>query len=299
MRSSITVIIMWNWVHLLHRHQTVPGAATAPLASMPNFVEATAPLEGILSHVYYIKHLHSVKSEPDNESRKAEGNNKVKYPAYRKLYKKFLYFRHFINPSEPLIVCEGKTDNIYLRSALKALDPAYPQLAEVKGGKLFTKIRFLKHSRTEHDILELSGGTGNIAKFIAHYKAGVFKYKFRPMKFPIIIVADNNSGQLGGGGVFSEANKLLKGSGAISLTTTNDFYYLCHNLYLVKTPEIGATGESCMENLFEASVLAKTLDGKTFNPKSDQDTATQYGKVIFADKVVRANYDKINFSKFA
>ena len=276
---------------------TVPGAAAPPLASVPKLIETTAPLEGILSHIYYIKHLHSVTSEPDNEARKAKGNNKVKYPAYRSLYKKFLYFRHFINPSEPLIMCEGKTDNIYLRSALKALDPAYPQLAEVKEGKLFTKIRLLKHSRTDHDILELSGGSGNIAKFITHYKAAVFRYKFRPMKFPIIILVDNDSGQLGG--VFAEANKLIKGSGAISFMTTNDYYHLCHNLYLIKTPEIGQTGESCMEDLFEASVKARILDGKTFNPKVDKDTATQYGKLIFADKVVRANYDKINFSKFA
>jgi len=276
---------------------TVLGAAAAPLTSAPKFIEATAPLEGILSHIYYVKHLQSVKSEPDNEVRKAKGNNKVKYPAYRNMYKKFLYFRHFINPNEPLIVCEGKTDNIYLRSALKALDPAYPQLAEVKGGKLFTKIRLLKHSRTEHDILELSGGSGNIANFIAHYKSAVFNYKFRPMKFPIIVLVDNDSGQLGS--VFAQANKLIKTGGPIGFTTINDFYHLCHNLYLIKTPEIGTAGESCMEDLFEASVLATTLDGKAFNPKDDKDTATQYGKFVFADKVVRPNYDKINFSQFA
>jgi len=97
---------------------------------------------------------------------------------------------------------EGKTDNIYLRSALKALHPAYPQLAEVKGGKLFTKIGLLKHSRTEHDIFELSGGSANISNFIAHYKADALKYKFRPMKLPIIVLVDNDSGQ-SGGGVFS------------------------------------------------------------------------------------------------
>jgi hypothetical protein len=53
-----------------------------------------------------------------------------------------------------------------------------------------------------------------------------------------------------------------------------------------------------MEDLFDASLRATTLDGKTFNPKNDQDTATQYGKMAFADKVVRANLDRINFSSF-
>ena len=275
----------------------ISGAAIAPSVPVPKMIKTTAPLEGILSHIYYIKHSQTVRSEPDNEVRKAKGNNKIKYLAYRNLYKKFLYFRHFINPSAPLIMCEGKTDNIYLRSALKALDPAYPQLAEVTGGKLFTKIRLLKHSRVEHDILELSGGSGNIAKFIEHYSGTVFKYKYRPMKFPIIILVDNDSGQVGNAAVFSQAKKLIKVP--LSFTTTDDFYYLCHNLYLIKTPELGVTGESCMEDLFDASVRATKVDGKDFNPKDDKDTATQYGKLVFADRVVRANYNKIDFSQFS
>lgn len=274
----------------------VSGAAAAPLAPVPKLIQTTAPLEGILSHIYYIKHLQLVTSEPDEEARKAKSSNKVKYPAYRNLYKKFLYFRHFINPAAPLIMCEGKTDNIYLRSALKKLDPAYPQLAEVKDGKLYAKVGFLKHSRVEHDILELSGGSSKIASFIAHYRSAVFNYKFRPMKFPVIILVDNDSGTTGKGGVFAVANKMLKSPA--SITTTDDFYYLCHNLYLIKTPELGAKGESCMEDLFDAAVLATKVDGKDFDPKDDKDTSTQYSKMVFADKVVRANYATINFSKF-
>ena len=276
----------------------VPGSAIAPPVPVPKLIKTMAPLEGILSHVYYIKHSQMVRSESDNEAKKEKkGNNKIKYPAYRNLYKKFLYFRHFINPSAPLIMCEGKTDNIYLRSALKALDPAYPQLAEVKDGKLFTKIRLLKHSRTEHDILELSGGSGNIARFIEHYSSAVYGYKFRPMKFAVIVLVDNDLGQAGNGAVFSQAKKLTKAP--LDFTTKDDFYHLCHNLYLIKTPELGVTGVSCMEDLFDASVLATKVDGKDFNPKDDKDTATQYGKLVFADRVVRANYDKIDFSQFS
>ena len=81
--------------------------------------------------------------------------------------------------------------------------------------------------------------------------------------------------------------------------TKDDFYYICHNLYLIKTPELGSTGVSCMEDLFDASVRATKVDGKDFNPKDDKDTATQYGKLVFADRVVRANYDKIDFSQFS
>lgn len=278
---------------------SVVTGLSAPFSATPTpkLIESMAPLEGVLSHIYYIKHLQAVKSEQDSEDKK--NNNKTKYPAYRELYKKFLYFRHFINISSPLIICEGKTDNIYLRSALKALAHSYPQLAEIKEGKLITRFRILRHSRVEHDILELSGGSGKIANFIAHYKGAALNYKFRPMKFPVIILVDNDSGQTGGGGVFSQAKKLTKDKLEIGLKTNNDFYYLCHNLYLIKTPEMGDTGESCMEDLFEDSVLSKKLGGKTFNRKDDKDTENHYGKFVFADKIVRPNYSTIDFSKFS
>ena len=107
-----------------------------------------------------------------------------------------------------MIVCEGKTDNIYLRSALKALCTSYPQLGELKKGNLIAKVRFLKHSRTEHDILELSGGSGNLASLIAHYRGTIFNYKHRPLKAPVIVLVDNDSGQTGKGGVLPKLRSL-------------------------------------------------------------------------------------------
>ena len=78
----------------------------------------------------------------------------------------------------PLIVCKGKTDNIYLRSALRALNPKYPDLAEIDKGKLVAKVKLLRHSRAEHDILELSGGSGNL---VARYEKSVSRYAYRPL----------------------------------------------------------------------------------------------------------------------
>ncbi len=275
-----------------------PVAGAAPAKPKPKLLTKTATLEGILSYIYHIKHSQEVRSDPETYKAKyTEGKKKTntrrEYPAYRQLYKKFLYFRHFVSPSAPLVMCEGKTDNIYLRSALKALHPAYPRLAEVKDGKLFAKVAFLKHSRVEHDILELSGGSGNIANFIAHYRGAVYNYKHRPMKHPIIILLDNDSG---GNAVFSQANSLFRSK--VGLGSKDLFYHLCHNVYLIKTPELGSTGESCMESLFEDKVLKQTIDGKTFSPSTEKDTGTHYGKLVFADKVVRVNYDTINFDAF-
>jgi hypothetical protein len=76
------------------------------------------------------------------------------------------------------------------------------------------------------------------------------------------------------------------------------FYHLHRNLYLVKTAEQPPTGKSCIEDFFDAKTLATTLDGKKFNPKSDYDSSKEFGKGTFAEKLIRAHADKIDFSKF-
>lgn len=83
-----------------------------------------------------------------------------------------------------------------------------------------------------------------------------------------------------------------------SLTSTLAFYHICQNLYLVKTPEQGAVGTSCIEDFFPASVRAMKLDSKSFNPSKQLDPAKEFGKVPFAEKVVLPNKDKIDFTNF-
>ena len=70
------------------------------------------------------------------------------------------------------------------------------------------------------------------------------------------------------------------------------------NLYLVKTPEIGQDGTSCIEDFFPQSLLKTELDGKTFNPNKDHGADGEYCKFHFADQVVRPNAGKIDFSGF-
>jgi RNA-directed DNA polymerase len=85
----------------------------------------------------------------------------------------------------------------------------------------------------------------------------------------------------------------------ISLTSTSIFYHFDHNLYLIKTPEIGANGTSCIEDLFDKSVRDTKIDGKIFNPSPKIDPTKEFGKIVFAEKIVAPNKDKIDFSKFS
>ncbi len=126
-----------------------------------------------MAHIYHVKHTSDLRSGRLDPKKEAEDVKKAKYAGYRQLYKKLIYYKHFVALEKPLIVCEGKTDNIYLRSALKALNPKYPPLAKVDKGKLVTAVTLLRHSRVEHDILELTGGSGNLGNLVGQYESGV------------------------------------------------------------------------------------------------------------------------------
>lgn len=83
-----------------------------------------------------------------------------------------------------------------------------------------------------------------------------------------------------------------------SCKTTESFYYLDANLYLVKTPENGADSKSCIEDLFDPELLKTPIGEKQFDPSKEHDADGKYGKVVFAKQVVRPNADNINFSRF-
>lgn len=127
---------------------------------------------------------------------------------------------------------------------------------------------------------------------MGRYEKAVYRYGYRPLKYPVIVLIDNDSGS---DPVFG-ALKQYKVT--VSLTTTELFYHVRFNLYVVKTPEIGPKGISCIEDLFPASVRATKLDGKELSLANEWDAKTHYGKLDFADRVIRANFAKIDFSDF-
>ena len=77
----------------------------------------------------------------------------------------------------------------------------------------------------------------------------------------------------------------------------NNFTFFNENLYVVHLPN-GQRKETTIENLFSDRWLKTKIDGKTFNPKSNFDKNKEYSKIVFAEKVIKANQVKIDFSEF-
>lgn len=251
----------------------------------PELIDSLNPLEGVLSHIHHVK--DSVDRRDAKQKSKAPG-------AARNLYARFLFYRFFVRLEKPLIVCEGKTDNVYLKYAIRHLGAFQPRMGAWNGSAFDSALSFFSYGNQAHKLLQINGGSGGITQLIRDYQDRMSKYGHRPLLHPVILLIDNDDGAKS---VFSIVKEKFKVE--IKLDSAKDFYHLAHNLYLVKTPEKGGGGKSCIEDLFEQVLLDTVLDGKKFNPAKETGSDGEYGKHVFAEKVVRPNASTINFSGFA
>ena len=255
-------------------------------------VESTNPLEGMLSHIYFVKHRSDRKDKVNRLAVKAGEFHPPRAPV--DLYRKFLFYKHFVAPTAPQIISEGVSDITYLKCAIFALASSFPSLAETKDGKVNRLVNFLRPSGTTRDVLNLGHGASGQAALVQRYNKSLEKSSHAPLDHPVIILCDNDSGP---SSVFKAAK--AKAGVVISKTTTDPFYYLGNNLYLVKVPEGTPPADRDIEDLFDPVLLKTVLDGKTFDKKKEHGDEKSYGKVVFAEKVVRANAAAVDFTGFS
>ncbi|MDO7837097.1 retron Ec67 family RNA-directed DNA polymerase/endonuclease [Sphingobium sp. HBC34] len=252
--------------------------------AQPDWTTTTNPLLGIIGHIFHVKR---------STDRRSEKEQRDDPDATRKLFRSFLFYRYFVAPDRPLIVGEGKTDNVYLREAIKHLPQYHPGMGGFVEGRFELAVRLFRYSNHIHEIMDIGGGSGDLKSIILDYYRLLPKIQHRPMAFPVILVLDNDDGLQH---IVSTIKKCF--GVTISKQTTAPYYHLTDNLYVVKTPESGDT-DTCIEGLFPVDWLNKELNGKVFNPNKKHGAQGEYGKADFADKVVRPNAADIDFSGFA
>jgi len=255
----------------------------------PELTNSLSPLEGILNHIYTVTQTEECR--PVQEQRK--------YPrAIRTLFRRFLFYKYCIALKVPLIITEGKTDPVYLREAIKRRPQFHPLLGQPgKGGFNFVA-QFFRYDGQSSEIMDLGGGTSELKSIPLDYlrnidssKSSRKPFKHKPMLCPVILVLDNDDGLSG------VASTIKKNFGiTITIGSTAAFYHIMENLYLIKTPE--AHGKSCIEDMFPKQWLGQQLNGKKFSSKSKIDPNKEYGKEIFAKRIVIPNANNIDFSGF-
>ena len=206
-----------------------------------------------------------------------------------KVYQQFLYYRTFYAAERPVVICEGETDNVYLIHAIRSLAADFPELAEVgANGKIRLIPRLFKYPQSSTArLIGLTGGSSVLNSFIQSYKKKIEGFAGPGLAHPVIVLFDNDSGS---DGIWSMMRNVTKRS----LTKEESFVHLFKNLYAVPTPGRG----SKIEDFFDASTKDRKLEGKSFSDRNNLDPNKQYGKTIFAHRVVRPNADTLDFSGF-
>jgi RNA-directed DNA polymerase len=239
-------------------------------------------LRGRLAYIYQVRG----KGPKDAQNLGKEDGKGNKLWASFKLFERFLNFVDLYGAERPVILCEGVTDNIYIKAAIQASAAAFPSLTSPVG---VLKVKLFKYTKSSATVQQLGGGSGELLKLINTYSSRTKKFKFMP-KHPLILVADSDKGSEKLFEVVDKKTGKKIGS--------QPWFHLQSNLYVVPIPKLGAT-DTPIEHLFEQSLLDTDYDGKKFDKTNKEtDGSRFYGKKVFATKVVAANKHTINFNGF-
>lgn len=262
-------------------------------------------LEGMLNYIYSIKKFsknYAKKSHSRNVQKshntlitfdKSSETTEKYFEGIKKLYFKFLFFKNFYGLEKPLVLCEGKTDYVYLKCALQSLANEFPSLISIVDKKIIYGVRFLNYSSSTKEILGLTGGSAGLAKLVRFYKENINFYSCLGKRYPVIILVDNDSGA---SGILSAVKAV---TGVKELDPAQPFYQVIENLYVLPTPKAAGGEDSKIEDCFTQETLQTVIGGKTFDPNIDgHENTAHYGKHIFAEAVVKKNKGTIDFSGF-
>jgi hypothetical protein len=270
-------------------------------------------LEGRLA---FINQLDNFNNERDKLYK--QGNEKPVEHNYKnlnareKMYQKFLFYKYFFNNVKPLIVTEGKTDNRYLKSALKSLYTDYPALVNKSDGGLYSfQLSFLRRSNRLHYFFDFClDGADEMQKLFMYYRGlwdrtNYYEYfsdftKQNP-RYPVIFIFDNELNTKDKPKPIKKFLTLIKNSKDLNnyedeLKNKNYVNIKDTNLYIVIVPlPIGFV--NCeIEDLFDQKTLAHEEKGKKFVRKDAGDN-NGYGKDTFS-KYISRDYKNIDFSGF-
>ncbi|MDM8012080.1 MAG: retron Ec67 family RNA-directed DNA polymerase/endonuclease [Parasphingorhabdus sp.] len=231
-------------------------------------------------------HLHNVKSSQWSKQNPIPSE----LSAYEKDYRDLLLFVDFHFSEKPVILCEGKTDLIYLKAALQKKYKQYPNLIEKKQSRYIYKVRFVRYTATLKRLLSLTGGTSQLMEFLSRYKRTQGEFCDIKNQRPVICLIDNDSGAKG----FLN----WKDSKGKKINRKDDHFHLFGNVILILTPNPTGKNECKIEDYFSKKLLDTKLGTKKFNSENKGVSETEYGKTWFAERVIWPNRENVSFDKF-
>lgn len=244
-----------------------------------------ASLFGRMDHVFHAKLFG--KPEPSFA-------DYAKPAGFLEVYQNLVFFDFCVQNDKPTIICEGRTDVVYLKHALMSLHNDYPELISKENGGFVFKVRFVHHYKRRARALGIFDGADNLVSFVYKFKRLASKMKAPRTPQSTILLTDSDSGVMGKGKLF---NTVAKETG-VPCDGMMASYKIFEGLHLVPVPKVSALAAVSIESLFDPALLQQTVKGRSFNYLTKADPKTEYGKAYFADKIVKPNYKSIDFNGF-
>lgn len=281
---------------MVHRLTETGGFEIPQLQSNGEITMAAGAVQQLRGRLSFISSIDRYNDVPYGQHDDNENHSRDK------LFRKFILYADFYATSLPIIVCEGVTDPVYLTHAILERRAQFPEFVEDKGkGKASLRVRILRYSRKARaksgyepaltaSLVGLKHPSANALRdFIQRYAEAAKQFAGKPSENPVIILVDNDQA---GRDVATSIKKIKE------IPPGCPWAHVVANLYLVFVPKKEGASDTIIEDLFDATVLAKTVDGKTFNSDKKADNKLHFGKTVFAHKVVRPNASTTNFSGF-
>lgn len=253
---------------------------------------STGNINQLVGMMEFVTHIKSKKREEPKKAKDKEKNTQpLPNSAPEKLYSKLLFFKYFYANTRPTILCEGKTDVMYLRSAIHALEASHPALiSRTEAGSEITVNIPSPGSKTMRR-LGLDGGTGQYGHFISNYSQNIRRFRTEAKQHPVIVLLDRDSGLKPVNNFIKKQHKTFPNAG--------NTYHISENLYVCVLPPIEENTSTTIENFFKEDALSFKIEEKSFNPNEKTfDSTKHYGKENFS-RMVRDRRDKIDFSLFS
>jgi RNA-directed DNA polymerase len=180
-------------------------------------------LRGRLAYIYQVRGKGPKAAQNAEDS---EGKS-LKLWASFKLFERFLNYVDLYGAKRPVVLCEGVTDNIYIKAAIQASPANYPLLSSPTGE---LKIKQFKYTKSSAAVQQLSGGSGDLLKLVSSYSSRTKKFR-TPAENPLIIVADSD-------GANNTLFKKVESRTGLKIGTQS-WFHLESNLYVIPIPKVG------------------------------------------------------------
>ncbi|MDT6939821.1 retron Ec67 family RNA-directed DNA polymerase/endonuclease [Brucella pseudogrignonensis] len=252
-------------------------------------------LQGRMDFIHYVRRSrfgvsldHVAKKDLPIAYRAREQKFIDNQVAFGRIYKQLLNYRSFHGMEKPIIIGEGTTDAIYINAAIKTIGAAYSKLYNTLEDELL--VDFYKHTE-KRKFYQIGEGAPPLKDFIRSYKDLVAPFAQKP-SHPVVILVDNDKD--GREVINAACNRWNK-----TANKNDPFIHLIGNLYITMVPLPAAKTDASIEDLFDQQWLyQENINGKHFSKDNNYNTATHFGKVDLAGKIVRPKRTSIDWSGF-